>query len=128
MKLFAFITCLLLRFISPEDSFFHIEETAEGKDSLSQHYLSALFFSFCSYNELLKWSLSDSSLTIGWFYFHYGISDFSYTTLLVKVTYLWSKTDFYSRISTANDKFGSVGIQKHFLSSSNFIVLCYSSH
>lgn len=130
MKLVAFITCLLLRFTSPEkDSFFSTRETAESKDSLSLHYFSALFFSFCGSNELLEWSLNYSSHTICWFYFHYGISDFSYPTLLVKVMCLWSKIDFVSRLRTKNDKFGLVVIKKtpNFLSS-NFIVWYYNFH
>lgn len=112
MKLVAFITCLLLRITSPEkDSFFCVREAAESKDSLSLHYLSALFFSFCGSNELLEWSLNDSSHTICWFYFCYEISGFSYPTLLVKVMCLWSKIDV-SRLGTKNDKFGLVVIKK----------------
>lgn len=113
MKLVAFITCLLLRFTFPEkDSFFCIRETAESKGSLPLHYLSALLFSFCGSNELLEWSLNDSSYIICQFCFHYGISGFSYPTLLVKVMCLWSKIDFASRLSTKNEKFGLVVIKK----------------
>lgn len=113
MKLVAFITCLLWRCTFPEkDSFFCARETAESKDSLSLHYLCALFFSFCGSNELLKLSLDNSSHTICCVYYPYGISGCSYPTLLVKVMPLWSKIHFVSRLSTKNDKFGLAVIKK----------------
>lgn len=111
MKLVAFIACLLWRCTFPEDTFFCVRETAESKDSLSLHYLCALFFSLCGSNELLELSLDDSNHTICCVYFHYGISGFSYPMLLVKVMCLWSKY-ILSVDSAPKMMFGLVVIKK----------------